>query len=94
MVDPGPTMIDRAEWGGQVDRHLDWPGVFNVRDLGGLPAGAARLPPLYLRDGIGDQNAEVDRILRHRGTTVEAEVLATLEGFDPAAPSPVGRGSC
>lgn len=24
------------------DRHLDWPGTFNVRDLGGLPIGAGR----------------------------------------------------
>jgi protein tyrosine/serine phosphatase len=25
-----------------VDRHLDWPGCFNVRDLGGLPAAGGR----------------------------------------------------
>ncbi len=24
------------------ERHLDWPGAFNVRDLGGLPAGGGR----------------------------------------------------
>ncbi|WP_246059944.1 tyrosine-protein phosphatase [Herbidospora galbida] len=42
----------------------------------------ARLVPLYAELGIDDQTAEIEQILRTKGTTLRAAVYDALDGFD------------
>jgi protein-tyrosine phosphatase len=56
------------------ERHLDWPGGFNVRDLGGLPAGNGRVTVrgrIVRADSLARLSAEGwEALIRHGVRTV------------------------
>jgi protein-tyrosine phosphatase len=73
------------------ERHLDWPGCFNVRDLGGLPAGGGRRTAwgaLVRADSLGRLTAEGWEALLDHGVRTVVDLRNEEERGEDAAPRP------
>jgi len=75
-----------------IDRHLDWEGCFNVRDLGGLRAAGGRV----VRHGAVVRGDQANRLTAAGWTALQAHGVRTIVDIrDPterkpdAAPRPV-----
>lgn len=74
-------------------RHLDWDGCWNVRDLGGLPAGEGltRWRSLIRANYLGDLSAAGRRALWDYGVRTVVDLRAPEELIDRPPPFPGGR---
>jgi protein tyrosine/serine phosphatase len=73
------------------DRHLDWPGAFNVRDLGGLPASGGRRTArgaLVRADSLGRLTEQGWQVLLDHGVRTVVDLRNEEERGEDAAPRP------
>jgi len=73
------------------ERHLNWSGCFNVRDLGGLPATGGmrtRRGALVRADALSGLTAEGWRALLEHGVRTVVDLRNEEERVDDAAPRP------
>jgi protein-tyrosine phosphatase len=73
------------------DRHLDWPGTFNVRDLGGLPTADGRRTAwgaIARADSLSRLNEEGWQALLDHGVRTVVDLRSEEERGEDAAPRP------
>jgi protein-tyrosine phosphatase len=73
------------------ERHLDWPGAFNVRDLGGLPAEGGRRTAwgaVVRADSLGRLTEEGWQGLLDHGVRTVVDLRNDEERGEDAAPRP------
>jgi protein-tyrosine phosphatase len=73
------------------DRHLDWPGIFNARDLGGLPAAGGRRTAwgaLVRADSLSRLSDEGWQALLDHGVRTVVDLRSEEERGDDAATRP------
>ncbi|MCZ2527168.1 tyrosine-protein phosphatase [Streptomyces sp. HB2AG] len=76
-----------------ADRHLDWDGCFNVRDLGGMPTadgGAVRRGALVRADAVDSLTASGWEALWEHGVRTVVDLRNDDELGPDAAPRPAG----
>ena len=76
-----------------IDRHLDWPGVFNARDLGGLPVsggGRTRAGALVRADALDHLTAEGWAAVQAHGVRTIVDLRNDDELTPDLAPRPAG----
>jgi protein-tyrosine phosphatase len=76
-----------------ADRHLDWDGCFNARDLGGLPAAggmATRHGALVRADALDGLTARGWRALCHHGVRTVVDLRGAEEHRDGNGSRPAG----
>jgi hypothetical protein len=74
-----------------VDRHLDWEGAFNVRDLGGLPAAGGRRTArgaLVRADSLSRLSDRGWQALLDHGVRTVVDLRNSAERSHDAAPRP------
>jgi protein-tyrosine phosphatase len=77
----------------QRERHLDWDGCFNVRDLGGLPAAGARRTAwgaVVRADSLSELTAAGWQALLDHGVRTVVDLRNDDERGDDKAPRPAG----
>src|SRR5258707_1013966 len=75
----------------ESERHLDWPGCFNVRDLGGLPAAGGRRTrrgAVVRADTLSGLTSEGWQALLDHGVRTVVDLRNEGEGGQDAAPRP------
>lgn len=75
----------------QAERHLDWAGCFNVRDLGGLPAAGGRRTrrgAVVRADSLGRLSAAGWDSLVEHGVRTVVDLRNDAERGEDAAPRP------
>lgn len=73
------------------ERHLDWPGCFNVRDLGGLPAAGGRSTvrgAVVRADSLGRLSEQGWQALLDHGVRTVVDLRNEDERGEDAAPRP------
>jgi hypothetical protein len=72
----------------EIDRHLDWDGCLNVRDLGGLPTcgrPASHTDGVVRPAGVSHLPAGVDTAARPTAAGLDTAAQPTAAGLDTAA---------
>jgi protein-tyrosine phosphatase len=80
-----------ASPGEQCDRHLDWDGCFNVRDLGGIPAAGGRVVgrgALVRADSLEKLSSAGWQALHEHGVRTIVDLRNDDEREQDAAPRP------
>jgi len=86
-----PAAMSGTEGGVTVERHLDWDGCFNVRDLGGLPAADGHLirrGAIVRADSASRFTASVWSALESYGVRTVVDLRHPTEREPDAAPRP------